>query len=193
VAGNAVLVVGAVIAAGIVIDYGVRAIKPAFTSTSSTSSSSTPATAAPAIGSHSTGLAGADAMLAAATAASAANAVIPYSTSVNTTGLLAGFRSDCSGFVSWVVSHADPSFGDQTTDTIPSTPGVSAGAGQYVTLWDRPQAGAAGHVIIEILGQWFESGGDTNTTSSGGPTEISQAQAETEIQGGMSAYHLAGM
>ena len=130
-------------------------------------------------------------MLAAAEAASAAN--IPYSTTVQTSGLLAGFRADCSGFVSYLVNIADPSFGDQDTVTIPSSPGLTAGQGQYVTLWDRPAAGAAGHVIIEILGRWFESGGGTNPTEGGGPAEITAADAETEIEDGMSAYHPTGL
>jgi len=172
----------------VIIDYGVRALKPAFASAqTASSSSSSPSSSAAA--QPSTGPAGAEAMLAAATAASTAD--IPYSTSVQTSGLLAGFRADCSGFVSWLVNIADPSFGDQTTVTMPSS--LQAGQGQYVTIWDRPQAGAAGHAIIEILGSWFESGGGTNATTGGGPTEITAAQADQEISGDMSPYHPAGL
>ena len=179
--GNAVLVVGAVIAGAVVIDYGVKALKPAFANAGSGSSSSTPATQ------PTTGPAGAEKMLAAATAASAAG--ITYSQSVQTSGILAGFRADCSGFVSYIVSQAVPTFGDQTTVTIPSDPNLSAGQGQYVTLWDRPQAGDAGHVIIEILGRWFESGGQATD----GPSEITASEAQAEIVNGMSPYHPNGL
>ena len=185
---NLVLVVGAVIAGAVVIDYGTKAVKGAFASTPTVSDS----TASGITGSQpTTGPAGAEKMLAAATAASAAN--IPYSQSVQTSGLLAGFRSDCSGFVSWVVSQAIPGFGDQDTVTMASDPNLVAGRGTYVTLWDRAQPGDAGHVIIEILGRWFESGGGTNTSPGGGPAEISAAAAAQEISNGMSPYHPQGL
>ena len=181
--GGAVLIVGAAIAGAVVIDYGVRAIKPAFATTPAAAGASSSSVSLQ----PTTGPAGAERMLAAATAVSALH--IGYSQSVQTTGLLAGFRADCSGFVSYLVSQAVPSFGDQTTVTIPTDPNVSSGQGQYVTLWDRPQAGDAGHVIIEILGRWFESGGQ----ATGGPSEITSSQAAAEIQNGMSAYHPNGL
>jgi len=117
----------------------------------------------------------AEAMLAAAQAAAAAH--IGYSTSVNTSGLLSGFRSDCSGFVSWVLHMGGVNVGDATTVTLPSASGIVAGVGQQVTLWNRPQPGQQGHVIINILGQWFESGGQLG----GGVTSMTAGQAAQEL------------
>ena len=117
----------------------------------------------------------ADAMLAAAQAAAAAN--IPYSTSVNSSGLLAGFRSDCSGFVSWVLHMGGVNVGDATTVTLPSSSGIASGPGQQVTLWNRPLPGQQGHVIIDILGNWFESGGQAG----GGIISMTTAQVESEL------------
>jgi hypothetical protein len=179
---NLALMFAAAAAGAVAIDYGVKQLKPAFASSGTTASSSTTGTAQPA-----TGPAAAETMLAKAKLASAAG--IPYSTNVQTSGLLAGFRSDCSGFVSWIMSQADPNFGDQTTVTIPSSQGMQTGPGQYVTLWNRPLAGQAGHVIIEILGQWFESGGQNGT----GPAQITPDQAASEIAGGLTPLHPQGL
>lgn len=112
-------------------------------------------------------------MLAAATAASAAH--IPYSTSVQSTGLLAGFRSDCSGFVSWVLSKGGINTGDATTVTLPSF--LQSGPGSQVTVWNRPLPGQQGHVIINILGHWFESGGGAG----GGIINMTAGQVASEL------------
>lgn len=120
---------------------------------------------------------GAQAMLAAAQAASAAG--IPYSGSVQASGLLAGFRSDCSGFVTWVLSRGGvPGVADQTTVTLP--PLLAAGPGVTVTVWNRPLPGQQGHVIIDIGGSggsWYESGG----RSGGGPHQMSTADVVAEL------------
>jgi hypothetical protein len=171
-------------AGAVVIDYGVKQLKPAFASSSAAASTSS-STTGPVQGVI--GPPVAEKMLAAAQAASRLN--LPYSTSVQTSGLLAGFRQDCSGFVSWILSQADPNFGDQTTVTIPGSPGIQSGPGSYVTIWNRPLAGQAGHVIIEILGQWFESGGQNGT----GPAEITPDQAASEIAGGLTPLHPTGL
>ena len=89
--------------------------------------------------------------------------------------------TDCSGFVSWVLDQVDPGFGNQTTVTLPDQPDVHPGVGHYVTMWDRPLPGNAGHVIINILGTWFESGGNTTYNPAGGIAPMSEAQA-VEVQ-----------
>lgn len=180
----------------ILVDRGVKGLKTALeTQPTSSSATSTGVVGTTGIGGTATGRAGAEAMLAAANAAVAAH--IQYSTNVQSSGLLAGFRSDCSGFVSWVINHADPSFGDQTTVTIPSQPNVQPGPGAYVTLWNIPQPGQSGHVIIDILGNWFESGGQIGN----GVVSMSASQVAQELgpisgnqsANGFSALHLSGM
>lgn len=89
----------------------------------------------------------------------AAQARVSYSNAVNASGPLAGWRSDCSGFASWVLFKGGFNVGDQTTVTFPATPGILPGPGAQVTLWNRPLPGQSGHVVIDILGRWFESGG----------------------------------
>lgn len=75
---------------------------------------------------------------------------------------------DCSGFVSAVL-HAG-GYLSQPADTtaLPSQPGIQSGPGQYVTIYDRAQPGETGHVINEIGGQFYESGGETGFWGGGG-------------------------
>jgi Transglycosylase SLT domain len=141
-----------------------------------------------------TGLAGAETMLAAAASAVGG----PYSQANHdsfgqSAAELRLLGTDCSGFVSWVLDQVDPGFGNQTTVTLPDQPGILPGVGQYVTIWDRPLPGDEGHVIINILGTWFESGGNTAYNPAGGIAPMSEAQALGELSGGGSLpYHLAG-
>jgi Transglycosylase SLT domain len=76
---------------------------------------------------------------------------------------------DCSGFVSAVL-HAGGFLNEpQTTQTLPSQSGIRAGAGRYVTVFDRTDAAIdEDHVIIDLDGQWWESGG--SNTSGGRPS-----------------------
>jgi hypothetical protein len=50
-----------------------------------------------------------------------------------------------------------------TTQALPSQPGIETGPGARVTIFDRTDASSAGgdHVIIDLDGQWWESGGLT--------------------------------
>lgn len=67
---------------------------------------------------------------------------------------------DCSGFVSAVLHAAGYLSSPQTTDTLPGQPGIENGPGKYVTIYDRTAGDEDGHhVIIEINGQFYESGG----------------------------------
>jgi membrane-bound lytic murein transglycosylase B len=141
------------------------------------------------------GLAGAVTMLLAAYSAVGG----PYSQANHdsfgqTAAELRSLGTDCSGFVSWVLDHVDPGFGNQTTVTLPGQPGIQFGVGHYVTMWDRPLPGDLGHVIINILGTWFESGGNTTYNPAGGIAPMSQPQAAGElIGGGFLPYHLTGL
>ena len=66
---------------------------------------------------------------------------------------------DCSGFVSAVL-HAGGYLGSpQTTDTLPGQVDIASGPGRYVTIFDR--TGNGGHVIIDLGGTFYESGGST--------------------------------
>jgi len=66
---------------------------------------------------------------------------------------------DCSGFVSAVL-HAGGYLGSpQTTGGLATS--LVNGPGQYVTVYDRTDSGSPStdHTIIDIAGQWWESGG----------------------------------
>jgi cell wall-associated NlpC family hydrolase len=80
--------------------------------------------------------------------------------------LSAGY--DCSGFVSAVLHAAGYLTEPVTTQTLPSQPGIVSGPGRWVTIFDRTDAASTteDHVIIELDGQWWESGG--SSTDGGG-------------------------
>jgi cell wall-associated NlpC family hydrolase len=78
---------------------------------------------------------------------------------------------DCSGFVSAVLHAGGYLTQPATTDTLPGQSGILPGPGQFVTIYDRPDGsvpGASGHVIIDIGGQFYESGGETGAWGGGG-------------------------
>jgi Transglycosylase SLT domain len=91
---------------------------------------------------------------------------------------------DCSGFVSTVLHAAGYLSRPQTTQTLPAQAGIVRGPGRWVTIFDRTDASstAEDHVIVNIDGQWWESGG---STADGGAAsvhrirEISQAYLQT--------------
>ena len=80
---------------------------------------------------------------------------------------------DCSGFVSAVL-HAGGFLKEpcDTTDLV-GQPGIENGPGRLVTIFDRnvPDSGGAGHVIICINGQFWESGGERGPWGGGGGVE----------------------
>jgi len=78
---------------------------------------------------------------------------------------------DCSGFVSAVLHAGGYLSQPADTTTLPDQPGMEPGPGNYVTIYDRAQAGETGHVIIEINGQFYESGGSTGPWGGGGGVE----------------------
>ena len=78
---------------------------------------------------------------------------------------------DCSGFVSAVLHAGGYLSSPQDTVTLPSQAGMVSGPGQYVTVYDRALPGQSGHVIIDINGQFYESGGSHGTWGGGGGVE----------------------
>ncbi len=138
-----------------------------------------------------TGLAGAARMLAAAKAALGGtynqgnhDAVSDSATQIQQQG------TDCSGFVSYLMGPNGIGAWSQsyTTPGIPTAPGMQPGQGSYVTIWNNPNPGDAGHVWIEILGQYFESSG------SGGVHQMDLSEAKAYLNSGQyQPFHPAGM
>jgi hypothetical protein len=75
---------------------------------------------------------------------------------------------DCSGFVSAVLHAGGFLTAPVDTTALPSQPGMVSGPGQSVTVYDRALPGQSGHVIIEINGQFYESGGMKGAWGGGG-------------------------
>ncbi len=75
---------------------------------------------------------------------------------------------DCSGFVSAVLHAGGYLTSPVDTTALPSQPGMVSGAGQSVTVYDRALPGQSGHVIIQINGQFYESGGMHGAWGGGG-------------------------
>ena len=75
---------------------------------------------------------------------------------------------DCSGFVSAVLHAGGFLTSPVDTTALPSQPGMVSGPGQSVTVYDRALRGQSGHVIIEINGQFYESGGMKGAWGGGG-------------------------
>jgi cell wall-associated NlpC family hydrolase len=74
---------------------------------------------------------------------------------------------DCSGFVSAVLRSGGYLNGAVTTEGFASQPGIASGPGRYVTIYDRTGCGANEHVIINLNGRFYESGG--GSASGGAP------------------------
>ena len=74
---------------------------------------------------------------------------------------------DCSGFVSAVLRSGGCLRAPVTTEGFAGQPGIAAGTGRFVTIYDRTNCGANEHVIIDINGRFYESGG--GSASGGAP------------------------
>jgi cell wall-associated NlpC family hydrolase len=75
---------------------------------------------------------------------------------------------DCSGFVSAVLHAGGYLSSPVDTTALPSQAGMVSGPGQNVTVYDRALPGQSGHVIIDINGQFYESGGMHGAWGGGG-------------------------
>jgi hypothetical protein len=78
---------------------------------------------------------------------------------------------DCSGFVSAVLHAGGYLSQPCVTTDLPGQAGIAAGPGHFVTIYDRALPGEDGHVIIEINGQFYESGGMHGSWGGGGGVE----------------------
>jgi cell wall-associated NlpC family hydrolase/uncharacterized protein YukE len=92
---------------------------------------------------------------------------VPYVSGGGHGAWTSGGGLDCSGFVSHVLHSGGFLNGPQTTEGFASQPGIAAGHGQFVTIYDRTGCGANEHVIIDLNGHFFEEGG--GSTSGGAP------------------------
>jgi cell wall-associated NlpC family hydrolase len=100
---------------------------------------------------------------------------------------------DCSGFVSAVL-HAG-GYLSQPVDTtaLPNQAGMQPGPGQYVTVYDRALPGQSGHVIIELGGQFYESGGSHGAWGGGGGVEKIGTPSAAYLASFPTVLHPAGL
>jgi hypothetical protein len=100
---------------------------------------------------------------------------------------------DCSGFVSAVLHSAGYLSAPVDTTALPSQPGILAGAGKFITIYDRALSGHDGHVIIDINGQFYESGGMHGAWGGGGGVEKIGRPSEDYLKTFEHVLHPEGM
>ena len=100
---------------------------------------------------------------------------------------------DCSGFVSAVLHAGGYLSEPQDTVTLPQQPGMESGPGQYVTVYDRALPGESGHVIIDIGGQFYESGGSHGSWGGGGGVEKIGTPSAAYLSTFETVLHPAGL
>jgi cell wall-associated NlpC family hydrolase len=100
---------------------------------------------------------------------------------------------DCSGFVSAVLHAGGYLTSPQDTETLPSAAGIASGPGQYVTIYDRTTPGQQGHVIMEINGQFYESGGEQGTWGGGGGVQKISTPSASYLSSFNLILHPAGL
>jgi hypothetical protein len=101
------------------------------------------------------------------------------------------FGIDCSGLVSVLLGPkgAGVLSSAQTTQGLPGY--LTPGKGQDVTVYDR-HTGATDqeHTLIDIMGKYFESGGNPQYNPGGRVRQLTSAQAQGELAGGgFEAFH----
>lgn len=100
---------------------------------------------------------------------------------------------DCSGFVSAVLHAGGYLSSPADTTTLPSQAGIEQGPGQYVTIYDRDKPGQEGHVIIEVDGQFYESGGEQGSWGGGGGVEKISTPSASYLATFNQVLHPAGL
>jgi cell wall-associated NlpC family hydrolase len=100
---------------------------------------------------------------------------------------------DCSGFVSAVLHAGGYLTSPVDTTALPSQPGMVSGPGQYVTVYDRALPGQSGHVIIQINGQFYESGGMHGAWGGGGGVEKIAAPSASYLATFPTVLHPQGL
>jgi cell wall-associated NlpC family hydrolase len=103
----------------------------------------------------------------------------------------AGGGLDCSGFVSAVLRSGGLINGAVTTEGFASQPGIASGPGRYVTIYDRTGCGANEHVIININGRFYESGG--GSASGGAPFVHQFAPSSAYLASFNTVLHPSGL
>jgi cell wall-associated NlpC family hydrolase len=103
----------------------------------------------------------------------------------------AGGGLDCSGFVSAVLRSGGLLNGAVTTEGFASQPGITSGPGRYVTIYDRTGCGANEHVIININGRFYESGG--GSASGGAPFVHQFTPSASYLSSFNTVLHPAGL
>jgi hypothetical protein len=88
-----------------------------------------------------------------------------------------GFRQDCSGLADYILAAIGKDPQGATTVGLPNYLQKGQGGASGITFWDRPLPGQSGHVIMDIGGQWFESGGQ----DSGGPHQMTDTAVASEL------------
>jgi hypothetical protein len=188
-AHNLPLAFGALLTGGLVLQKGIEATKAGFTGASQDTTGTGTGSTAMASGTASKALA-----LAAALVGSPYS-VAEHADAINmTVAQVKQLGTDCSGYVSdlmgpnglgiWSTAYATPG--------IPSAPGIVAGRGSQITLWNNAAPGAAGHVFIQFgLGngqsRWFEDAGGI------GAHEMSASEVSSYMaSGAYQPYHPQG-
>lgn len=102
---------------------------------------------------------------------------------------------DCSGFVSAVLHAGGYLNTPQTTQTLPSQPSIASGPGKFVTIYDRTDGGSPNndHVILDLNGAWYESGGQAGPWGGGGGVQRIQKPSAEYLQSFNRALHPAGL
>jgi cell wall-associated NlpC family hydrolase len=101
---------------------------------------------------------------------------------------------DCSGFVSAVLHAGGYLSEPQTTQGLPDQPGIESGPGQYVTIYDRNTGPTDNeHVIIQINGQFYESGGEAGSWGGGGGVEKIATPSQAYLSSFTTILHPAGL
>lgn len=98
---------------------------------------------------------------------------------------------DCSGFVSAVLRSGGLLNGPVTTEGFAGQPGIAGGPGRYVTIYDRTGCGANEHVIININGRFYESGG--GSASGGAPFVHQFTPSQAYLASFNTVLHPAGL
>ncbi len=177
------------------LDDGAAATTPA----STTTAAATAAAATTAAVTGESGPGGGDAVSASdpriAAMTEEANALVgkPYVWGGGHDGWGAQSGYDCSGFVSAVLHAGGYLSAPQDTTTLPTSTGIEAGPGRYVTVYDRDQPGQSGHVIIDINGQFYESGGEQGSWGGGGGIEAISTPSDAYLATFDRVLHPAGL
>jgi cell wall-associated NlpC family hydrolase len=98
---------------------------------------------------------------------------------------------DCSGFVSAILRSGGYLSAPQTTEGFAGQAGLDGGPGRFVTIYDRTGCGPNEHVIINLNGRFYESGG--GSASGGAPFVHQFSPSETYLASFNKILHPVGL